>query len=208
MAGGLTAVGVGYLIGQAAHDLVQDVDRYVTPAAEPAGATILDQPLPVTASASTSFPLVVQGPETSIPASTGVFNDTLNVLADPLPAVEPTGHVYAYTSQLDKNMQQAGIVRPADTAAHHIVAKNAGGATRSQAILQQAGINVDDAVNGVYLPATQNVPNPTGANVHSTLHTLRYYQEVESRLVNRGNQSVQSVLQQIRQELLNGTFPR
>jgi hypothetical protein len=93
----VSGAGVGvaaYSLAGTAQDLVQEQDRYVTPAVEPAGATILDQPLPVAASASTSFPLAVQGPETSVPASTGVFNDTLNVLAEPLPAVEPTGHVY------------------------------------------------------------------------------------------------------------------
>jgi RHS repeat-associated protein len=43
---------------------------------------------------STSFPLADGGPQTSIPASTGVFNNTLNVLAEPLPVVDPTGHIY------------------------------------------------------------------------------------------------------------------
>jgi hypothetical protein len=52
-------------------------------------------PLAVTSSASTSFPLADEGPQTSIPASTGVYNDTLNVLADPLPGVDSTGHIYA-----------------------------------------------------------------------------------------------------------------
>ncbi|RIK26336.1 MAG: hypothetical protein DCC55_40030, partial [Chloroflexi bacterium] len=93
VAGGMTAVAVGYLIGQAAHDLVQDVGGYITPDTGPAGSTVHADPLPVSSSASTSFPLVDGGPETSIPASTGVFNDTLNVLADPLPGVDPRGHI-------------------------------------------------------------------------------------------------------------------
>jgi hypothetical protein len=207
IAGGMTAVAAGYLIGQAVHDLVQDIGGDVTPDTGPAGSTVHGDPLPVTSSASTSFPLADGGPETSIPASTGLFNDTLNVLADPLPGVDPTGHIYAYTSQLDKNMQAAGIVRPTDTAAHHIVAANDPRAARARGILAGAGIGINDAVNGVYLPANQNAPNPTGANVHSPLHTRRYHQEVETRLLNRGNQSVQSVLQQIRQDLQNGTFP-
>jgi hypothetical protein len=164
-------------------------------------------PLPVSSSASTSFPLTDDGPQTSIPASTGVYNDTLTVLADPLPGVDPTGHIYAYTSQLDKNMQQTGIIRPANAAAHHIVAANDPRAAAARGILAGAGIGIDDAVNGVYLPAKQNVPNPTGADVHSTLHTDAYYNEVQLRLTRRGNQSVQGILQQIRQELQAGTFP-
>lgn len=99
IAGGMTAVAAGYLIGQAAHDLVQDIGGYVTPDTGPAGSTVHADPLPVTSSASTSFPLADGGPQTSIPASTGVFNNTLNVLADPLPEVDPTG--YIYTSQND-----------------------------------------------------------------------------------------------------------
>jgi hypothetical protein len=42
---------------------------------------------------STSFPLADGGPQTSIPPSTGVYNNTLNLLADPLPGVDPTGHI-------------------------------------------------------------------------------------------------------------------
>ena len=125
----------------------------------------------------------------------------------PLPEVEPSGHVYAYSSRLDRNMQQAGIVRPANAAAHHIVAQNDPRAAAARGVLAGAGIGVDDAVNGVYLPATQNLPNPTGADVHSTLHTDAYYNEVQLRLTRRGNQSVQGVLQQIRKELQAGTFP-
>jgi RHS repeat-associated protein len=47
---------------------------------------------------STSFPLADGGPQTSIPPSTGVYNNTLNVLADPLPVVDPTRHIYAASS--------------------------------------------------------------------------------------------------------------
>jgi chaperonin cofactor prefoldin len=43
---------------------------------------------------STSFPLADSGPETSIPPSTGVYNNTLNVLTEPLPTSDPTGHIY------------------------------------------------------------------------------------------------------------------
>jgi RHS repeat-associated protein len=43
---------------------------------------------------TTSFPLADGGPQTSIPASTGVYNNTLNVLTDPLPGVDPTAHIY------------------------------------------------------------------------------------------------------------------
>jgi RHS repeat-associated protein len=101
IAGGMTTVVAGYLIGQAAHDLVQDIGGYITPETGPAGSTVHADPLPVTSSAGASFPLADGGPQTSVPPSTGVDNDTLNLLADPLPTQQVGGNIVYSDSDSD-----------------------------------------------------------------------------------------------------------
>jgi RHS repeat-associated protein len=54
---------------------------------------------------------------------------------------------------LGRALESSGIVRPADAAAHHIVAGSAQGAAAARAALQRLGIDINDAVNGVFLPA-------------------------------------------------------
>jgi A nuclease family of the HNH/ENDO VII superfamily with conserved AHH len=41
---------------------------------------------------------------------------------------------------------------------------------------------LDEASNGVFLPATESSVNLTGAAVHSTLHSNAYYEVVNERL--------------------------
>jgi hypothetical protein len=89
----------GYLVHRTAQNLNQDHEGYVTPDTGPAGSTVHADPLPVTSSASTSFPLADDGPQTSIPPSTGVYNDTLNILADPLPGVEVGNNIVIANTQ-------------------------------------------------------------------------------------------------------------
>ncbi|MBK8214972.1 MAG: AHH domain-containing protein [Myxococcales bacterium] len=49
-------------------------------------------------------------------------------------------------------------------------------------LLQSFGIGINDAANGVFLPATRAAPNEAGAAVHSTVHTNAYYQTVNQML--------------------------
>lgn len=114
------------------------------------------------------------------------------------------------SKKLAENILRAsGEVRPADVAAHHIVACNDPRAAEARRILADAGIDLNEAINGVFLPRNTRVPNPTGANVHSTLHTRRYYEEITERLLSvRGRRlAIEDVLEDIRFELLNGIFP-
>ena len=108
---------------------------------------------------------------------------------------------------LARALKKAGHVRPPESAAHHIVALNARGAKRSQKILARLGIGINEAANGVFLPATKASANPTGAAVHSTLHTSAYYEKVYQALrVVKTRADAESVLKGIRQDLLKGTF--
>jgi RHS repeat-associated protein len=120
-----------------------------------------------------------------------------------------TGAVLPYSSRaLGANLVRAGTSRPAQTAAHHIVAGGAADAAPARAVLQRFGIGIDEAANGVFLPSNLKSVNPTGAAVHSTVHTERYYRAV-NQLLGRATsrQQVIQSLNYIRQRLLSGGFP-
>jgi A nuclease family of the HNH/ENDO VII superfamily with conserved AHH len=70
--------------------------------------------------------------------------------------------------------------RPGGTAAHHIVAGTDPRAAPARKVLKDHGIGINDAVNGVFLPRFESSPNPDGAAVHASVHTDRYYAEVNS----------------------------
>ncbi len=108
---------------------------------------------------------------------------------------------------LGRNMQAKGVKRPSDTAAHHIVAGNDRRAAQARAILAREGIDINDADNGVFLPANTHVPNPPQMT-HSTLNTKNYHEEVNRRLSNAPPGGARDVLRQIATELKDGTFPR
>jgi len=103
------------------------------------------------------------------------------------------------TARLARNMEKAGIPRPPNTQAHHIVASgsNYRAAAKARAILDKYKISVENVANGVYLP--------TGP--HRGMHTKAYYKAVASRLARvRSRAAVIEKLDVIRYELLRGTF--
>lgn len=66
--------------------------------------------------------------------------------------------------ELGLALEQAGYVRAPSTAAHHIVAGSAAAAAApARAALQRFDVNINDAANGVFLPANRNSLNPSGA---------------------------------------------
>ncbi len=102
-------------------------------------------------------------------------------------------------------LEKAGHVRPPGAAAHHIVAGNAKYAEKSRALLQRLGIGINDAANGVFLPATKATVNPTGAAVHSSIHTRIYYESVHALLRRASSRKqAEAILAQIRRKLLTG----
>jgi len=108
---------------------------------------------------------------------------------------------------LARAMQQAGIARPAGSAAHHIVAGNAPAAARARAALQEFGIGINDAANGVFLRANQAAPNVGGA-IHSGIHTNAYYRAVNRALIHaQTREQAIDTLNHIRGQLLSGGFP-
>lgn len=101
---------------------------------------------------------------------------------------------------------------PDDCDAHHIVPK---GESRkwAQDMVQSARdalngcVDIDAATNGVYLPNKKTGGQCTGS-YHKTLHTQKYYSEIEQRLTaaNRldGCGGVQNELEAIKSELVKG----
>jgi len=106
-------------------------------------------------------------------------------------------------------MALSGMLRPPETAAHHIAPGNDSrfvAARQSREILEKFNIDINDPANGVYLPRTTTSTAP-GA-YHPTLHTRIYYEELFRRLAQATTRDqVIQILNQVRQELLNNTFP-
>jgi hypothetical protein len=125
----------------------------------------------------------------------------------------PTGEK-PNSTVLGNRLEEVGSPRPPlprnQLWAHHIVAGEHPDAQQARDILEGFGIGINDPGNGVFLPASKRVPNPTGAAVHGSLHTEDYYAEVNRRLVAATTrEEALVVLEEIRQELLAGeTFRR
>lgn len=113
------------------------------------------------------------------------------------------------TRKLARNMVKAGIERPAGTAAHHIVPaalKKFPSAANARECLIKFGISVENAANGVYLPS--KFDDAVKAAYHGSIHSRRYCDELYSRLSKaRSKEEALLALNQIRKELLAGTFP-
>ena len=101
----------------------------------------------------------------------------------------------------------------ANVCAHHIVASGHLDAYRSRRMLFGWGIGINDADNGVFLPAclSSNVPLLPNAVVHDRLHSsARYYLRVEARLrvVDKTSQPAgRGALRKMRGEMIAGSFP-
>jgi hypothetical protein len=99
--------------------------------------------------------------------------------------------------------------------AHHIVAKDAKLARRAQEILFALGIDLDDPVNGVFLPKTERDKHKgtlKKAYVHGGIHTKAYYANVNLQIIETYENSVDKenmkrTLRDIADELQKGTYP-
>lgn len=76
-------------------------------------------------------------------------------------------------------------------------------------MIQDFGIGINDAVNGVFLPATRYAQNVFGAAVHSMIHTSAYYQAVNEALsAATTRQQAVDILTSIARGLRSGGFLR
>ncbi len=106
--------------------------------------------------------------------------------------------VVSSSRSLGRALEAAGVLRPAGSAAHHIVAGAAPGAQAARETLARLGIGINDAANGVFLPAAQ----------HAALHTTEYYTAVNKALAQvKTKDEAIKVLNSIAQQLRAGQSP-
>lgn len=102
--------------------------------------------------------------------------------------------------KLRKNMCAAGVAEPPGCHhGHHIVAVAHWKAAPARAILAAAGIDINEAVNGMFVACDQ----------HGRLHTYAYYDKVEAELklaVPLNRTTVTAKLNRIRLAIATGTF--
>ncbi|MBL8049358.1 MAG: AHH domain-containing protein [Chthonomonas sp.] len=101
------------------------------------------------------------------------------------------------SSKLRHQMAMVGrAVQPGEHA-HHIVAWAAKAAEPSRKVLQRLGINIDDAINGVALPASY----------HRRMHTIAYYKNVNARLAGAtSREHAEQILRDIAEALFKDAY--
>ncbi|MGN6323621.1 MAG: AHH domain-containing protein [Dyella sp.] len=117
---------------------------------------------------------------------------------------------------LASNMSAAGDPKPkGETEAHHIVAATAALARQSRLLLFQWRIAINDADNGVHLPAFKRskVVSLPKARKHRPVHTPVYHMAVYERLQEQAFENGfetevgRVALRAIKKKLVAGTFP-
>jgi HNH/ENDO VII superfamily nuclease len=98
----------------------------------------------------------------------------------------------------------AGVEEPPNSAAHHIVAWDDSRAYLAQKILDNFGIDINSAANGVFLPLKRGMEG----TYHPAIHTDFYYETVTNLLglAESPGEAIET-LAQIGEMLRNGNFP-
>lgn len=113
-----------------------------------------------------------------------------------------TGNTTRNAQILRQNMEKAGVHAPPRYEAHHIVPSTSQNDAARQArdILEQWGIDINNADNGIFLP--KSIHNGL-ANDHKYMNAvLEDLRQATSR------DDAARILQDIGQQLLDGTYPR
>ncbi|MEE4716347.1 RHS repeat-associated core domain-containing protein [Pseudomonas alliivorans] len=107
---------------------------------------------------------------------------------------------------LSSNMTKAGTPRPANSAAHHIVGDTSMLADPARKVLAKHDIDVDDAVNGVFLPNRNNIDPALPGILHNGRHPNSYFESVNELIINAdragGKPMVLKTIDKIRSTLL------
>jgi hypothetical protein len=97
-------------------------------------------------------------------------------------------------------------IKPDDVAAHHLIPATDKAAQDARDILKKYGIDINDAINGVYLPTSKN-NNTTQGIEHNGRHPQSYATQVNDLIkdadTNGGKQEVIKTLNDIRSKLRN-----
>lgn len=100
-----------------------------------------------------------------------------------------------------------GLSKPEGYASHHIVPVRAGNDLKEvRNKLERYGLDINDAVNGVYLPDVAGINSD--AAYHRSLHNKYYFGQLQRDFQNvRSKDDAIDVLDRIRDRLLSGTYP-
>ena len=113
---------------------------------------------------------------------------------------------------LAANLERSLGPRPPGHHAHHIVPKGMAEAEEAWDILERAHIGINDAENGVWLPADSTVANPATGEIHATIHTRPYVRwvtaELRDALAEGGPEAVAAKLRELRSIIMNGQAVR
>lgn len=131
-----------------------------------------------------------------------------NTYITPVPEQPKAEDSYLQSSaQLTRSMEKAGMKKPENTAAHHIIPEKDIEAQDARDILAQEDVDIDinGAENGVYLPTPKNDGSVSGI-IHSGRHPKIYGKRVNDRIVDiknngGGRQEIIDELHKIRKEL-------
>jgi hypothetical protein len=105
-------------------------------------------------------------------------------------------------------LEASGVQRPKGYAAHHIAAGTDERAEFARSALRKFGIGINDAANGVFLPANRATQVIAGETIHSTLHTRAYYDAINQALETATTrQQAIGILRDIAQALQAGDYP-
>ena len=107
---------------------------------------------------------------------------------------------------LGENLAKKGVVRQAETAAHHIVAATEKAAAPARRILTKFGIDINAAENGIFLP--NSYKSTAEGTIHIGSHGREYYDYVNRVLrPAKTQEQVFQTLADLRSDLLNGKLP-
>ncbi len=103
-------------------------------------------------------------------------------------------------------MVKAGTPRPSNSAAHHIVGDTSKRAKIARDILRKHGIDIDDALNGVFLPNRSNMDKTARGILHNGKHPNAYFDSVNDLIRNAdnagGKEAVLKTIDRIKNRLL------
>jgi hypothetical protein len=127
--------------------------------------------------------------------------------AQPLDERDKAGGKYPTTdprrasTQLGERMEKIYGPRPEGHDAHHIVAESDPRGGLARKILLAVGIDVNDGINGAFLPGVRRDIVREADVRHPSVHTNAYYQEVTLRLAM--SDDIPATLREIHNELLS-----
>jgi hypothetical protein len=124
---------------------------------------------------------------------------------------EPTTAVLTDAQMLAAELKRDVGPRPPGHEAHHIIPKGMKQAAEARAILEEAGIGINESANGIWLPKDTSVANTFASDIHSKVHTKRAIRIMTEQLregAKGGPAGVRRALRQIQLTLSDLKFER